>query len=1177
MSLFSKLFKRNKVNTEALGLINLNSFIVYPNKSFYEEEENKRIYREFADSYKEVLNTHKTITSKDLNLNEEINVKLYTEIINKLLFELDYTLDLINNSPERNNVNIKILYLKLRHYQSEINNYKNEVFIKLKVLNELHKKYIFSKNKREAIKSEITNLEMNIVMCQNNFNALNMEINSYSNTINYTNLKEVDEEEYLSKRSKKLERYMNAYGLNYKSDTSISGLIANELILERYLFTNNFDLESEFEKVKDVNLSKEVKIQKLNIIIDKYMALKEITSKENKDLIKIIYDYKYLSIKENYINDPVNISNITFYKEELEYYENLIQNEIQMFAKDKDKKILEKYTNYFKGFRINEYERLVKMVRELVNNNEPLENDIVLGLIFSITSPMQLSNYFKQFKVCKKECEDKGVQFYEEVYSWEEYLPVETIIKLCRKRYDFYSEQYYKDINNVTVSKFEFDKENISDNAFKCLFSIYQMLFISKDGYDNNYCYEGLIEIKKRSGSGIYDKEINNVRIYEVYLPKSLKKLNTYNFCEFTDNSSEYYENVLSSGISVLFHLNEGLQELTLDGAKLLAFSNIPPSVKTITLNTEMSSLKFINYFNENNFNKDSFYELIKGIFKKDGNEIDILLNEMFFMSANNHIIIDVDNFINIKTRNIREITDKIFDYISNKFNERLVLLEKYAKAFELNYDYKSDFIIDKLDYLDKLLNEIKVSDAKELINVIDNIIVNSDNVKKFVLECDRIITKIDYFQNYKKVLLDNSVDVIRNISEMKYKVIRDNYEVFDSVISTNEWIRLERVTILDLIKSDINLMKSRKHLTMGYKIDFTSFFEKLIRYIGQVNSYRKNIEILNNKLILSTVFSLYDLYYLSMYDVDYSEKSKCVLENILQMFRDTKIPSVYASMQSGPEFEWKNFVPLDTLMRLKSRKLHNPNVKTSDKIDLMEVYYELYRAINWLQNRSDTFYLYEGLKSVNYVKESATRVNDLIGSLDITGMNVVLPESLEFYNVNISNCLEPYSITINKKLICMNLEKYRMNRLFVPNNVYDLKVNFNINEIIFKNFKNSKLLLTDARLWEFVNSLYDNISESDLSKLKSDNYKKNNQITLEYNNGQCIYIPLLNAEKIFSTIPADIYTITKLDSEWNNYTLDELKISVFKRIKYALENEIKLWDKITLRESTILKKAKVL
>ena len=105
---------------------------------------------------------------------------------------------------------------------------------------------------------------MNIVMCQNNFNALNMEINSYSSIINYSELKEVDEKEYLNSRNKKLERYMNAFKLNYKSDVSISGLIANELTLEEYLFTNKFDLESEFESVRNENISKEEKIQKFD-------------------------------------------------------------------------------------------------------------------------------------------------------------------------------------------------------------------------------------------------------------------------------------------------------------------------------------------------------------------------------------------------------------------------------------------------------------------------------------------------------------------------------------------------------------------------------------------------------------------------------------------------------------------------------------------------------------------------------------------------------------------------------------------------------------------------------------------------------------------------------------------------------------------------------------------------
>ena len=35
MSIFSKLFKRNKVVTSSLDLVNINNFIVYPEESFY--------------------------------------------------------------------------------------------------------------------------------------------------------------------------------------------------------------------------------------------------------------------------------------------------------------------------------------------------------------------------------------------------------------------------------------------------------------------------------------------------------------------------------------------------------------------------------------------------------------------------------------------------------------------------------------------------------------------------------------------------------------------------------------------------------------------------------------------------------------------------------------------------------------------------------------------------------------------------------------------------------------------------------------------------------------------------------------------------------------------------------------------------------------------------------------
>lgn len=219
-----------------------------------------------------------------------MDINLYTDIIKKLLFELDYTLDLVNNSEERNNVNIKILYLKLKHYQNEINNYKNKLFIKLKVLNELYKRHIFSKNKREAIKSEITNIEFKIVICQSNFHALNLEINNYSSIINYTNLKEVDENEYLSKRSKRLERYMGVFDLNYKENKSLSCVVANELVLESYLFLNKKNIMEDINSIKNNKLD----LNTINMLIFMYSSLIEYTNdKTLQDDLNKLFKEKY--------------------------------------------------------------------------------------------------------------------------------------------------------------------------------------------------------------------------------------------------------------------------------------------------------------------------------------------------------------------------------------------------------------------------------------------------------------------------------------------------------------------------------------------------------------------------------------------------------------------------------------------------------------------------------------------------------------------------------------------------------------------------------------------------------------------------------------------------------------------------------------------------------------------
>ena len=618
MSIFSKIFKKNKVVQNSLDLVNINNFIVYPDESFYEEKENIELYKEFNNYYKEILNTHKSVTSKEFNI-KEVDINLYTDIIKKLLFELDYTLDLVNNSEERNNINIKILYLKLKHYQNEINNYKNKLFIKLKVLNELYKRHIFSKNKREAIKSEITNIEFKIVISQSNFHALNLEINNYSSIINYTSLKEVDEKDYLYERDKSIKRYMSVFDLNYIENNSLSlvNMVANELILEKYLFTNKFDLESEFESIKEAHTTIEMKIQKLNIIIDKYMALKETTSKENKDLIKTIYDYKYLSIKGNHINNLVSINFLTFYKEELEYYENLILSEIEVFAKDKDKRMLDIYSKEFVNFRINEYERLVKLVRKLIScsNQNTFENRIILGIIFSLNNPKIIKEFFEKFYVDRNYFRDAGVVFYEKLYVWEEYIPLKSIMQIYKNGtsdnefVQTLSSLY--DLLNVECSKKEVKK--IYEGVTKI------------NTLDINYFKDFLIDASERDYiREVYDKLNYNGESYEVFLPSTINQINLSEFCKVYKHIDS--DRAKANRLHLIINSDFNLNELHIVSAysydrEIILYLNIKRPIKIISFESNPNYLLcaheiiFDNILNEKTLNEECFYELLKDLF----------------------------------------------------------------------------------------------------------------------------------------------------------------------------------------------------------------------------------------------------------------------------------------------------------------------------------------------------------------------------------------------------------------------------------------------------------------------------------------------------------------------------------------------------------------------------------
>ncbi len=593
MSIFSKLFKRNNVVTNSLDLVNINNFIVYPDKSFYEKKENKELYKEFNNYYKEILNTHKSVTSKDFNI-EEVDINLYTDIIKKLLFELDYTLDLVNNSEERNSVNIKIIYLKLKHYQNKINSYKDELFIKLKVLNELYKKHIFSKNKREAIKSEITNIEFKIVISQSNFHALNLEINNYSSIINYTSLKEVDENEYLSKRSKKLDRYMNAYGLNYKSDVSISGLIANELTLEEYLFTNKNEILKSISEGKNNYLNKleiiESLIYKYSALVT-YMGTKNLEQDLNK-LFKEKYDYLFDRNISNYIDYMTDLDEI--------YFEAFVSADIAHILNGDFIRYMSQHINKKEKIRILNLLKDFFFEEGVLNPKEILRNNIKMKVLNNYKDGNICGNLLRiitDSEISREEC-DKDLLCLD-LLTWPENIFLIDYIRLINY-YVLYKSHDFNEHQNNAVEIILKDKgiDKTLCGKLYLLYNAYHPMQMKKTRleYNSAYLFKNLI--------GINDFKTNGQ--FSIYVLEHLLKLINHkqvrlgkNFAEFKigkayiNNPTPVKDKKTLDLIPFDFS-HKNLQEITLGYDYTYIVS------KNITIPSNVEKFTFTNIKNQN-------------------------------------------------------------------------------------------------------------------------------------------------------------------------------------------------------------------------------------------------------------------------------------------------------------------------------------------------------------------------------------------------------------------------------------------------------------------------------------------------------------------------------------------------------------------------------------------------
>lgn len=677
MNFLKRLLKKENNNVTELYLSLLDYNIIPPSNDFYNTKDNLILSSEYNNKYREIL-SNRCKSSMDLKL-DNIDLNIYVNIISKLTIELHNISDILNQSEDRNNINLNIIINKLNYYKSVLSEYKDKAFIKIKVLDNILKRKILFHNKRSIIESEISNIKGKILICQNNISGIEKELNYYY-SFSSDNIPKVDnEKEYLSSVYDRDYRFTKALKLNieYKKDISLSDICSIEILLENYLYNNKDLLDKimeEYNTLLNSNIDRNKKLRIINNLINKYMAIDKLYKEKDTIFLNKLLELKFNTIEEDYISNGEKLINRYSYKEEIEYFGNIISKKIDNIVRDKDKKILSRYQEYFKeyGFIINDYERLIRIFKDIITNEENnyntkeiLNSPLCIGLILSMNNPEKLINFINNFKIRPSDCHN--VYFYDDLFKWNKKVPLVTVSRLIYENYRDsnnekfeYTEEIAKEIHNTFILHYllmgEYSKGVRHKNELSPK--------LIRDYYRNNKAfkgtlYEGIKEITKKKSycrrefsfiDYIKTKPSMKVLLYginNINLPSTLQKLNM-DYFQVYYNAIKYYQ------------INSNIEEIT---------GNYHLTKETIII---FNNYKEINAL----YNRESFKKLFRGtlIINKEGYIEAFTIDKLGFPEVEGGYSEKYDFTINLldlidkkNSYSEEEILDKLYDTFHNR------------------------------------------------------------------------------------------------------------------------------------------------------------------------------------------------------------------------------------------------------------------------------------------------------------------------------------------------------------------------------------------------------------------------------------------------------------------------------------------------------------------------------
>ena len=845
MSLFSKFFKKSKLNQEVLCLVNLQDSIIMPPNSFFESNKNKELCEQYYQEYKRILSSKKTILSTHLKSIETDDIRVYIDILTSLEIHIH---DILSNpsNKEYNYEYVTNLLARLNGYAHILKAIEEESFLRMAALSSLKSTPFLSHNKKSAIDNEISRLQIQIFNAQKDIELINLQTNSCLSIIENLNLEK--NPKYYNDLRGRLIGYISAfipdslkeYIENYQDKNYLSLM---QIKLEVLLFKNKNilkDLENEFDNLLEfTHLDRTARIHSINRLITKYMAIKEYKRIEDKELLYKLVEFKVNSYEIDYGNHREILHDCASSKEEKEIMKEVFFKKVSTFMQSNG--VFEEYKIF--DFSKRDYRILANLINNAVKNEygvfdygRILCSPELTMLLFSINNPYKMKEFFQNYQV--SDCTYlAATSLRRNMLDFEEYIPLETVMRL--------TEVFLKNPHH---------KEKIlEDKELYDLYKIYDCLLYSViKPQSPSHVFENVSKITITGQKilfypeliKIYNKEMAQGR--KLVFPKSLKKL-TIIVNNYDREFLKYYE----------FELNEGLEDLSILETPTYATPpkvlELPSTLEHCEINIRPETIRFRDYTNSK--------LLVSEIRFK--NFLKNLMHAQRLLTPNELPLIKTIEFkgkssITTFGLNIRKLVfGRKFDYetiyndFQNKVKEMYEKLYEVVQAFELEIP-KEEANFDNLKKLENELYNYVQSHYEKLTSFNDGMYIwflefikNNDYSKRDELlkTLKNKVLKYTYLSEALPIDMGEKhkfADYVKSFLKIKFKLLintlsESNEPLIDEETPKDE-VKLFKDLLIDYLKNfaiyiykDKELSKKIEEIIEKYRGDY-SYFEYLLR-----------------------------------------------------------------------------------------------------------------------------------------------------------------------------------------------------------------------------------------------------------------------------------------------------------------------------------------------------------